>query len=41
MASAVVKVVVKFKESKEFTALLRKDYRNGYDVEVVEIFYNI
>ena len=41
VASAVEEVVVKFKESEEFTALLKKDYHNGYDVRVVEIFYNI
>ena len=36
-----MKAVVKFKEFEEFTALLKKDYHNGYDVRVVEIFYNI
>ena len=41
VASAVVVTVVKFKESKEFTALFKKDYHSGYDVGVVEIFYNI
>ena len=41
VANAVAEVVVKFKESEEFTALLKKDYHNGYDVGVVEIFYNI
>ena len=41
VANAVAEVVVKFKESKEFTTLLKKDYHNGYDVRVVEIFYNI
>ena len=40
MASTVAEVVVKFKESKEFTALLKKDYHNGYDVRVMEIFSN-
>ena len=37
----VAETVIKFKESEEFTTLLRKDYHNGYDVEVMEIFYNI
>ena len=41
VASTVVKVVVKFKKSEEFTALPKTDYHNGYDVEVMEIFYNI
>ena len=41
VASAVTEAVVKFKESEEFIALLKKDYHNGYDVRVVEIFYNI
>ena len=41
VASLVAQAVVKCKESKEFTAILNKDYHNGYDVEVVEIFYNI
>ena len=41
VASTVVKAVVKFKEFEEFTALLKKDYHNGYDVGVMEIFYNI
>ena len=41
VASAIAEAVVKFKESKEFTALLKKDYHNGYDVRVMEIFYNI
>ena len=40
VASVVAKAIVKFKESEEFNALL-KDYHNGYDVRVVEIFYNI
>ena len=41
VASVVAKAVVKFKESEGFTALLKKDYHNGYDVGVMEIFYNI
>ena len=41
VASAVAEAVVKFKESEEFTALLKKDYHNDYNVGVVEIFYNI
>ena len=41
VASAVAEAVVKFKESEEFTTLFKKDYHNGYDVRVVEIFYNI
>ena len=41
VASMVAKVAIKFKESKELTALLKKDYHNGYDVGVMEIFYNI
>ena len=41
VASVVVEVVVKFKDSEEFTTLLKKDYHNGYDVGVMEIFYNI
>ena len=41
VASAIVEAIVKFKESKEFIALLKKEYHNGYDVGVVEIFYNI
>ena len=41
MASVVAEVIVKFKESEEFITLLKKDYNNGYDVGVVEIFYNI
>ena len=41
VASAVAKAVVKFKESEEFTALLKKEYHNNHDVRVVEIFYNI
>ena len=41
VASAIVEAVVKFKGLKKFTALLKKDYHNGYDVRVVEIFYNI
>ena len=36
-----MRIVVKFKESDTFTALLKKDYHNNYDVGVVEIFYNI
>ena len=41
VASAVAEAIVKFKESEEFSALLKKKYHNSYDVEVVEIFYNI
>ena len=41
VARTIAEAVVKFKESKEFTALLKKDYHNGYNVGVVEIFYNI
>ena len=41
VASAVAEAIVKFKVSKEFITLLKKDYHNGYDVGVVEIFYNI
>ena len=41
LASTVAKAIIKFKGSEEFTALLKKDYHNGYDVGVVEIFYNI
>ena len=41
VASVVAETVVKFKESEEFTALLKKDYHNDYDIGVVEIFYNI
>ena len=41
VASAIAEALVKFKESKEFTALLKNDYHNGYDVGEVEIFYNI
>ena len=41
VARTVAEVVVKFKELKEFTTLLKKDYHNGYNVKVVEIFYNI
>ena len=41
VASAIVKVVVKFKELEEFTTLIKKDYHYDYDVGVVEIFYNI
>ena len=38
VASMVADAVVKFKESKEFTTLLKKDYHNGYNVEVMETF---
>ena len=41
VASAIAEVLVKFKESDEFSALLKKKYHNSYDVGVVEIFYNI
>ena len=41
MASEVAEAIVKFKELEEFTILLKKDYNNGYDVGVVEIFNNI
>ena len=41
VTSVVADVVVKFKESEEFTTLLKKDYHNGYNVGVVAIFYNI
>ena len=41
VASAIAKAIAKFKESKEVTVLLKKNYHNGYDVGVVEIFYNI
>ena len=41
VASVVAEAVVNFKESEEFTALLKKDYHNDYDVGAVEIFYNI
>ena len=37
VASVVPKAVVKFKELEEFTALLKKDYHNDYDVNVMEI----
>ena len=32
VASVIAEAIVKFKESEEFTALLKKDYHNGYDV---------
>ena len=32
VASAIAEAIVKFKESEEFTTLLKKDYHNGYDV---------
>ena len=41
VSSTVAEAVVKFKELEEFTTLLKKDYHNGYDVGVVEIYYNI
>ena len=41
VTSTVAEAVVKFEESKEFTAFFKNDYHNNYDVEVVEIFYNI
>ena len=41
VTSTVAEALVKFEESKEFTALFKNDYHNNYDVEVVEIFYNI
>ena len=41
VARAVAEAVVKFKESEEFTTLLKKDYHNDYNVKVMEIFYNI
>ena len=41
VAIMIVEVVVKFKESEEFTTRLKKEYHNGYDVRVVEICYNI
>ena len=41
VVSAVAEALVKFKELEDFIALLEKDYHNGYDVRVMEIFYNI
>ena len=41
VASVVAEAIVKFKESEGFTVLLKKDYHNGYDVQVMKIFYNI
>ena len=42
---AAKEVMVKFKDSKEFAALLKEKHEAGhdtcYDVEVVDIFYNI
>ena len=41
VASVIAEAVVKFKDSEEFTALLKKDYHSGYYVGAVDIFYNI
>ena len=41
VTGTVAEAIFKFKELEEFTILLKKDCHNGYDIEVVEIFYNI
>ena len=45
MEEATKVVVGKFKDSKEFAALLEENYEagcaTGYDARVVDIFYNI
>ena len=38
VASTVAEAIVKFKKLEEFTALLKKDYHNGYDAGVWKSF---
>ena len=40
MANAVDEVLVKFKNSDEFIALLKKNHDIGFDTRVETIFYN-
>ena len=41
IANAVDKALAKFKSSKDFFALLKKDHDTGFDTKVDDIFYNI
>ena len=41
IANAVDDALTKFKNSDEFTALLKKDHDTGFDARVEAIFYNI
>ena len=41
IANAIDEALAKFKNSDEFTALLKKDHDTRYDVGVEAIFYNI